>query len=151
MATPRLVLLIFFAVLLQRHFPVLPPAPPRSRRCKAPGLKASACFAIIFAGKHPQGGGCLQPEEQPHHQQPLSPAHNRIWERMSGHICLPFHVQEHAVSAESTFSKGINASPRVAAELYLERCKKRRELSCRQALLPSQPDSPEQPGCFSPP
>lgn len=88
----------FLAILLQNHFPVLPPAPPRSRRCKATGWKHLPTLQLYSAGGLPErvvASSWKSTEEQPHHQQPLSPAQQDlgkdVWPYLPSPPCAGMH------------------------------------------------------------
>lgn len=66
----------FLAILLQRPFPVLPPAPPRSRKCKSTGWKHLPASQLYLPGSIPEqvfASSWRCTERQPHHKQLLSP------------------------------------------------------------------------------
>lgn len=146
MATPRLVMLIF-GHPAPEPFPSSPSGPSQEQKVQSHGLEASAHSAVVFSGRPAGAGGCLQLEKHGGAAPPPAAALTRT--AGSGKGCL-------AVSAFPSVRRNAPyqqkaSSVRAAARLYLWPCKERGELGCQQAFLPSQPDSPQQPGCSVPP
>lgn len=110
MAAPYLVLTIF-AYTFPTPFPGSPSSPSQEQQVQSYGQKASV--HCIFREASPNE--CLPPAGGAQRSNPTASSRshprNMIWERMSGRICLPLRVQEHTISTENTFVKGMDAPP----------------------------------------
>lgn len=140
MAAPYLVLTIF-GHTSPAPFPSSPSSPSQEQEVQSHGQKASAHCAIVFSGKHPQMGACLQLEE--HKGATPLPAAALTHTTGSGRGCLaisafpsmcrniPYQQKTPLVRAE------MHLPPREAARRYLQQWKEAGEPSCWQAFLPS--------------